>query len=134
MSDAGIELRCKDSMSLITALGGLFLIGQLFFPQLQGGLFNFIPGIGPYIPGLLGAWACAIAIGYRTRPIAIVNAREVTRIGPVLGTQTVKAGVVTVVDKMLLVDGSTVGVARFLIKDEDWARMEAHLNGSPARN
>ena len=128
MSESGIPLWCKGSMSLMTALGGLFLIGQLFFPQINGGLFAFIPVIGPYVPGLLGAWAVSIAIGYRTRPIAIVDVHQVERIGPVLGMPTITEGVVTVVDKTLLVDGKTVGVARFLIKDEDWAAMEAYLS------
>lgn len=125
MSGTSVELWCKSSMSLITALGGLFLLGQLFFPQINGGLFAFIPVIGPYVPGMLGAWACSIAIGYRMRPVAIVSPDRVERIGPVLGTSTLVEGTVTVVDKTLLVDGKTVGIARFLIKDEDWARLEA---------
>lgn len=132
MSQPSVELRYKGWLGLVTTLAGLFLMAQTFLPQIQGGFLGRVPVVGPYLPGLLGLWACAVGVAYRFRPVAFVELGRVRRIGALFGKEYVTEGKVTIDGKALLVDGKPVGVARFVVVDDHWTSLEAMLTSASA--
>ena len=132
MSASGVTLRYKGWLALVMTLAGLFLVAQVFMPQIRGGFLGRVPVIGPYLPGLLGLWACAVGVAYRFRPVAIVELSRLRRVGPLLGKEYVREGAVTIEGKMRLVGGEKSSVTRFLVNDDDWAYLETHLKGAAA--